>query len=65
MDQKSQMKVAAARFIILRNDDQPSPRIKFKSKSQHEWKTLEKFDTKAARDRRFSELMELSTFIND
>lgn len=64
MDQNSQMKVAKAGFTIFRKDDQPSARIKFKDKEQHEWKTYSKYETKAARDRAFNELMENEFNIN-
>jgi len=64
MDKHSQSKVIAAGFAIIRADDQPSPRIKIKGKS-HEWMTLEKFETKAARDRRFAELLEDENVISD
>lgn len=56
MDQTSQMKVMAAGFRLLRIDDQPSLRIKVKE-SGKDWRTLEKFDTKAARERKFKELL--------
>lgn len=65
MDQASQLKVIAAGFTIIRTDDQPSPRIKVKNKEHSEWATLKKFETKAARDREYKELMKLSTIIND
>ena len=65
MDQISQRKVTDAGFTILRPDDQPSPRIKYKSIAQHEWKTFAKFETKAARDRELAKYLELSTFISD
>jgi len=65
MDAKSQLKVITAGFIILRCEDQPIPRIKFKSKSTHAWSTLEKFETKAARDRQLKEFLELSLYIQD
>ncbi|MHC1773785.1 MAG: hypothetical protein AB9834_00090 [Lentimicrobium sp.] len=58
MDQTSQMKVMKAGFRILRIDDQPSPRIKVKESGNYEWRTLDKFETKAARDRRFKELIQ-------
>jgi hypothetical protein len=64
MDKHSQAKVIAAGFTIIRADDQPSPRIKMKGKS-HEWVTLEKFETKAARDRRFTELLQDDNVISD
>ncbi|HAQ21138.1 MAG TPA: hypothetical protein DCR40_18175 [Prolixibacteraceae bacterium] len=65
MDQASQVKVINAGFTILRCDDQPTSRIKFKGKDNHEWRTLEKFETKAARDRAFKNFMEMSFTIND
>lgn len=65
MDSKSQQKVIAAGFTILRCDDHPSPRIKYKGKGQQEWLTLEKFETKAARDRAFNERLEKSNYISD
>jgi hypothetical protein len=65
MDQLSQVKVINAGFIIIRRDDSPSPRIKVKNKDHHEWVTLEKFETKAARDRAYDALLELNCYIND
>ncbi|OFX62681.1 MAG: hypothetical protein A2066_18785 [Bacteroidetes bacterium GWB2_41_8] len=65
MDQSSHLKVIAAGFTIIRTDDQPSPRIKVKDSSRHEWSTLRKFETKAARDREYKELLKLSMVIND
>jgi hypothetical protein len=49
-------KIAAAGFRIIRADDYPLPRIK-EWKSDSSWTTLEKFDTKAARERRIQELL--------
>jgi hypothetical protein len=63
MDQQSQLKVIAAGFTIIRSDDQPSPRIKVKDRTRHEWCTLAKYETKAARDRRFKELLDSSQLI--
>ena len=65
MTDKSQQKVIAAGFTILRSDDQPSARIKYKDKSHYHWKTLEAFETKAARDRRMTLLLENSLIIED
>ncbi len=62
MEQKSELKVMKAGFTIIRKDDQPSIRIKFKDNGSQNWTALEKFETKAARDRRFNQLME-SAFI--
>jgi hypothetical protein len=63
MDAKSQLKLIKAGYTIIRPEDQPSPRIKYKSNEQHEWATLEKFESKAARDRRFVQLFDSSQFI--
>lgn len=65
MDKKSQLKVVAWGFSIIRSDDQPSPRIKYIDKAHHDWVTLEKFETKAARDRRMALLLENSQVIED
>ena len=65
MDTNSQMKVMAAGYRIIRTDDQPTPRIKVKENGNYEWRTLEKFETKAARDRRFKELLQDSKTIHD
>lgn len=65
MDQSSQQKVIAAGFMIIRTDDQPTVRIKYKDKKQSEWKTLEKYQTKAARDRAFQELLKRNDCVSD
>ena len=65
MDFQSQIKVINAGFIIIRCDDSPNPRIKVKGDAVCEWRTLEKFDSKAARDRRFKELLKEPSYISD
>ncbi len=65
MDQQSHLKVMEQGFIILRSDDQPSPRIKYIAKGQHNWATLERFETKAARDRKLKDLLQLSHYLFD
>jgi hypothetical protein len=65
MDQKSQLKVIREGFQIVRPDDQPSPRIKMKNKLHHDWVTLEKFETKVARDRKLAEFLKLNMIIQD
>ena len=57
-------KINAAGFRIVRADDYPVPRIK-EWKSDSSWITLEKFDTKAARDRRILELTADPKIITD
>lgn len=66
MDTKSQDKVMKAGFRIIRKDDYPQPRIKVKRNEQgSDWRTLLKFETKAARDRAFIELLNDPMTISD
>lgn len=66
MDQQSAKKVIDAGFQIIRRDDSPTPRIKIKIAPSYEWRTFEKdFASKAARDRRFKELLNFNYFISD
>lgn len=56
----------AAGFKIIRKDDYPQPRIKIKTNEQgSDWRTLEKFETKAARDRAFEERLKDLMTISD
>ena len=66
MNATSQQKVIAAGFTIIRQDDYPNVRIKHKKQGSHQdWVTLEKFETKAARDRRMAELLLSPMIIED
>ena len=68
MDATSQEKVIAMGFRVIRKDDYPQPRIKIKARGKGQnidWQTLEKFETKAARDRAFKDLMKDSMTISD
>lgn len=65
MDAKSQVKVIEKGFIILRVDDYPAIRIKFKDEEHREWTTLNNFPTKTARDKAFNDLMEQPNIIQD
>lgn len=65
MNTTDQQKIIKAGFILVRPDDQPSPRIKVKDKQSYEWRTMKKFDTKAARDRELKKLLELDLVIQD
>jgi hypothetical protein len=65
MDAKNQLKVIQAGFTIIRADDQPNVRIKAKNERYKDWATLEKFDTKAARDRYMAELLKNPLVIED
>ncbi|MBR5146465.1 MAG: hypothetical protein IKW54_02425 [Bacteroidales bacterium] len=56
MGTNDQDKVIKAGFMIIRPDDYPNIRIKYRV-GNGAWKTLEKFDTEAARDRRLKELL--------
>lgn len=65
MNQSDQKKLCDAGYMIIRRDDQPKPRIKYKMKGVGDWKTLETFESKAARDRRANELNTLKAYIED
>ena len=56
MNTNDQDKVIEAGFMIIRPDDFPNIRIKYRV-GNGAWKTLEKFDTISARDRRLKELL--------
>lgn len=60
-----QNKVKAAGFTIIRKDDYPEPRIKFSSGKNGGWATLEKYKTKAERDRAFKSLLDRKYIIAD
>jgi len=65
MDVNSQNKVERAGFIIIRKDDNPSPRIKIRSNENGGWKTYKKYGTKAERDRAFTLLLKDEKIISD
>ena len=68
MDAKSRTKLLDAGWRILRCDDTPNIRIKVYSRGKAlnaDWRTLEVFPTKAARDRKFRELLEEPQTITD
>ncbi len=61
---RDEKKLIAAGFTLIRRDDLPKPRIKFKSKDNFEWRTMVgPFDIKAARDREAEKLLTISTII--
>lgn len=64
MNQDGQDKVLKAGFTVIRTDDQPNIRIK-RLKRAGVWETLENFPTKAARDRKFKELLKDDLTIED
>ena len=50
-------KIKAAGFVIVRPDDQPSPRIK-QWVGDGSWRTLENYPSKAARDRALNTMLQ-------
>ena len=66
MNGRDQKKLCDAGYTIIRRDDQPSIRIKYKKKGIGEWQTLIKdFASKAARDRHMNELLCSAIIIED
>lgn len=65
MNTQSQRKVMEHGFTILRIDDSPTIRIKYKNTKQSEWSTLETYSTKASRNRAFKSLLQSPMFIED
>lgn len=65
MERTSMDKLMAAGYTFIRSDDQPNTRIKYRKQGSGDWKTLEKFDTKAARDKRIKELLSDAKIIMD
>lgn len=65
MDRKSQDKVLKAGFIIIRKDDYPTPRIKARHVACTDYRTFEKYNTKAERDRAFARLLTDDKVISD
>jgi len=68
MNANSRNKLLDAGWRILRCDDTPNIRIKVYSRGKAlnaDWRTLEGFPTKAARDRKFKELLEEPQTITD
>lgn len=65
MDRESQNKVLDAGFTIIRKDDYPTLRIKARTDRSKDWKTLNKYATKAERDRVFKGLLEDKKTISD
>lgn len=64
MNTNDQDKVTKAGFMIIRPDDYPNIRIKYRV-GNGAWSTLEIFDTKAARDRRLKELLKDNLIVKD
>lgn len=66
MTQKDQLKVLKQGFTIIRKDNQPNIRIKFKSGMITDFITYKgKFKTQVERDAQFEELLKNDYFIED
>jgi hypothetical protein len=65
MNATDQQKLIKAGYTLIRQDDNPCPRIKIKDGQSYEWRTLEKFDSKAARDRKLKWLLTSEKTIQD
>lgn len=66
MDAKDQLKVINAGFTIIRTQEFPTLRIKYKNKDHTEWATLEKdFPSIRQRDIRMQALLMKSNYIQD
>lgn len=65
MDINSQNKVLAAGYTIIRCDNYPQPRIKFKYEVGKEWATYKNYSTKAERDRAYKNMLEGNKVISD
>lgn len=65
MDSKSHKKVIDVGFTIIRIDDYPAARIKYKDEDHPDWVTLQNFPTKASRDKAFAELLQYPKVIQD
>lgn len=65
MDLKSQNKIITQGFTILRVDDYPAIRIRYKDQEHLEWKEFVSFSTKEDRDKVLEELLARPNFILD
>lgn len=54
-----------AGYRIIRKDDNPEPRIKIATGLNGAWRTLEKYKSKAERDRMFNMLLTADKTIDD
>lgn len=64
MTARDRTKLCAAGYLIIRADNQPSPRIK-KFVHDSTWVTIESFPTKAARDRTMTTMLMQAYIIED
>ena len=66
MNQADQMKIMNAGFTIVRMDDHPTIRIKYKNRDSHEFKTLKgDFRSRAERDWHMQHILKDRLFVQD
>jgi hypothetical protein len=65
MNINSRNKLIKAGWKIIRKDDYPEPRIKIATGQNGAWRTLEKYKSKAERDRMFTVLLSADKTIDE
>lgn len=65
MNINSRNKLIKAGWKIIRKDDYPEPRIKIATGQNGAWCTLEKYKSKAERDRKFTVLLSADKTIDE
>lgn len=65
MNINSRNKLIKAGWKIIRKDDYPEPRIKIATGQNGAWRTLEKYKSKAERDRMFTILLSADKTIDE
>lgn len=65
MNINSRNKLIKAGWKIIRKDDYPEPRIKIAAGQNGAWRTLEKYKSKAERDRMFTVLLSADKTIDE
>ena len=63
MDQQSHIKLVSKGYIIVRSDNNPQPRIKFKDSEHLEWHTLNKYIAREVRDLEYKKMLKLTNVI--
>lgn len=58
-------KIIAAGFTIIRPRNFDKPEIWYKDSTVRDWRKMEEFASKAARDRRFKELLKDAMIVED
>lgn len=65
MNINSRNKLIKGGWKIIRKDDYPEPRIKIATGQNGAWRTLEKYKSKAERDRMFTVLLSADKTIDE